>query len=210
LDLNSIDKAVFLDTSFVFLTKKRDIKYFEDGLFKKFNLGGLKFNCLLGMRQTIYALSGNLLVIIDFETINYKLASEYQIFEFNFEICDANLANILSLTNYLCLPLEFCYRKDFSSDLYMKSKSGDNNMARPELRYDKEISLDNFLEKNVNYKLGRMDPVHTTPSKLRGDLNDLYADDDESQTTIPRKGIHNRHKEGSNKNLESIFNAEPS
>jgi hypothetical protein len=46
----------------------------------------------------------------------------------------------------------------------MKSKSGDNNVARPELRYDKEISLDNFLEKNVYYKLGRMDPVHTTPS----------------------------------------------
>jgi hypothetical protein len=210
LDLNSIDKAVFLDTSFVFLTKKRDIKYFEDGLFKKFNLGGLKFNCLLGMRQTIYALSGNLLVIIDFETINYKLASEYQIFEFNFEICDANLANILSLTNYLCLPLEFCYTKDFSNDLYMKSKGSDGTVGRPEQRYDKEISLDNFLGKNVFYKLGRMDPVHTTPSKLRGDRSDLYAEDDESQMTVPRNFTYGRHKEGSNRNLESIFNAEPS
>ncbi len=92
----------------------------------------------------------------------------------------------------------------------MKSKSGDSNVAKPELRYDKEISLDNFLEKNVYYKLGRMDLVHTTPSKLRGDRNDLHAEDDESQTTVPRKGIHGRHKEGSNRNLESIFNTEPS
>lgn len=51
---------------------------------------------MFGMRQNVYAFVENLLVVIDFETINYKLASEFQVFDFNHEICSNFIVSNLS------------------------------------------------------------------------------------------------------------------
>ena len=66
----------------MFLTVDGGLKYFEDGLFKKFNMMGVKFLNIFGMRQNIYAITENKLLVIDFGTINYKLASDYQVYDF--------------------------------------------------------------------------------------------------------------------------------
>lgn len=80
------------------------------------------------MKQNIYAFtSEGLLVIIDFETINYKLASEYQIFDFNFDICRAAISSCLSNSNYLCLPIEVYNR---NSDFYKKKDGKEHKFER--------------------------------------------------------------------------------
>ena len=79
------------------------------------------------MKQNIYAFtSEGLLVIIDFETINYKLASEYQIFDFNFDICRSAICSSLSTSNYLCLPIE-------TKDTYSRKDGREH-------RFEREIS----------------------------------------------------------------------
>ncbi len=113
----------------VYLTYNGNLKYFEDGLFKSFNaISNAKYSQLYGMKQNIYAFtSEGLLVIIDFETINYKLASEYQIFDFNFDICRADISSCLSNSNYLCLPIEVYNR---NSDFYKKKDGKEHKFER--------------------------------------------------------------------------------